>query len=34
MSREPADRYQLVTSAGAFLCEVQEGATYLIGVYD
>ena len=29
-----ADRYQLVTSAGAFLCEVREGSTYLIGVYD
>ncbi len=30
----PADRYQLVTSAGAFLCEVREGKTYLTGVYD
>lgn len=28
------DRYQLVTSAGAFLCEVREGRTYLAGVYD
>lgn len=30
----PADRYQLVTSAGAFLCEVRDGETYLTGVYD
>lgn len=30
----PADRYQIVTSAGAFLCEVREGHTYLTGVYD
>lgn len=29
-----ADRYQLVTSAGAFLCEVRDGMTALIGVYD
>lgn len=29
-----ADRYQLVTSAGAFLCEVREGKTYMTGVYD
>lgn len=29
-----ADRYQLVTSAGAFLCEVRVGRTYLTGVYD
>ncbi len=29
-----ADRYQLVTSAGAFLCEVREGVTYMTGVYD
>lgn len=29
-----ADRYQIVTSAGAYLCEVREGATYLLGVYD
>ena len=28
------DRYQLVTSAGAFLCEVRDGKTYLAGVYD
>jgi protein ImuB len=31
---EAADRYQIVTSAGAFLCEVQSGACYLAGVYD
>ncbi len=30
----PADRYQIVTSAGAYLCEVREGKTYLLGVYD
>jgi protein ImuB len=29
-----ASRYQLVTSAGAMLCEVREGKTYLAGVYD
>ena len=28
------DRYQLVTSAGAFLCVVREGVTYLAGIYD
>jgi protein ImuB len=28
------DRYQLVTSAGAFLCVVREGDTRLAGVYD
>jgi len=32
---EPAaDRYQLVTSAGAFLCEIRQGKTFLVGVYD
>ena len=31
---QAADRYQIVTSAGAFLCEVQGGACYLAGVYD
>ena len=32
---EPAaDRYQIVTSAGAFLCEVREGRCALVGVYD
>jgi len=31
---EAADRYQIVTSAGAFLCELQGGACYLAGVYD
>lgn len=30
----PADRYQIVTSAGAFLCEVRDGETWLVGVYD
>lgn len=34
LGEEPADRYQLVTSAGAFLCEVRSGATWLLGVYD
>ena len=29
-----ADRYQIVTSAGAYLCEVRDGLTYLLGVYD
>ncbi|HXV71156.1 MAG TPA: hypothetical protein VEB69_07095, partial [Acidimicrobiia bacterium] len=29
-----ADRYQLVTSVGAFLCVVAEGRTYLAAVYD
>jgi protein ImuB len=29
-----ADRYQLVTSVGAFLCLVSEGRAYLAGVYD
>ncbi|HKX75293.1 MAG TPA: DNA polymerase Y family protein [Acidimicrobiia bacterium] len=31
---EPADRYQLVTSAGAFLLLVKQGQAYLAGVYD
>jgi protein ImuB len=31
---KPADRYQLVTSVGAFLCEVREGKAYMVGVYD
>jgi protein ImuB len=30
----PADRYQVVTSAGAFLCEVRDGETWLVGIYD
>jgi len=30
----PSDRYQIVTSAGAFLCAVVEGKTYMAGVYD
>lgn len=29
-----ADRYQLVTSAGAFLCEVRPEGTWLVGIYD
>jgi len=29
-----ADRYQVVTSAGAFLCEVRDGRCWLVGVYD
>ena len=28
------DRYQVVTSVGAFLCEVRDGLTYLVGIYD
>lgn len=28
------DQYQLVTSAGALLCEVYEGNAWLVGVYD
>jgi protein ImuB len=31
---EASDRYQIVTSAGAFLCEVRAGRCRLIGVYD
>jgi protein ImuB len=31
---ENADRYQLVTSAGAFLCELRAGTVYLLAVYD
>lgn len=30
----PAERFQLVTSTGALLCEVRGGRTYLTGVYD
>jgi len=29
-----ADRYQLVTSVGGFLCVVAEGRAYLVAVYD
>ena len=29
-----ADRYQLVTSVGAFLCVLSEGKAFLAGVYD
>ena len=28
------DRYQIVTPAGAFLCELHEGDCYLVGIYD
>ncbi len=28
------DRYQMVTSAGAFLCELRDDQTFVIGVYD
>jgi protein ImuB len=30
----PLERYQLVTSAGAFLCEVRNGRTVITGIYD
>ena len=29
-----SDRYQIVTSVGAYLCEVRDARTYLLGVYD
>ncbi|HSM02692.1 MAG TPA: DNA polymerase Y family protein [Acidimicrobiia bacterium] len=29
-----ADRYQIVTSTGAFLCEIREERCWLVGVYD
>ncbi len=29
-----SDRYQIVTSAGAFLCEVTDGEAFLVGIYD
>ncbi len=31
---DPSDRYQIVTSAGAFLCEVRAGRCFLTGIYD
>ena len=31
---EPVDRYQVVTSAGAFLCEVEGERAWVTGVYD
>ncbi|MCH7669956.1 MAG: DNA polymerase Y family protein [Acidobacteria bacterium] len=34
LREEPCDRYQIVTSAGAFLCEVRDGMTWMTGVYD
>lgn len=30
----PSDVYQIVTSAGAMLCRVADGRTYLVGIYD
>ncbi len=30
----PADRYQVVTSAGAFLIETRDGACFVTGIYD
>jgi protein ImuB len=33
-AEHPCERYQLVTSAGAFLCEVRESRTVMVGVYD
>ena len=30
----PSDLYQIVTSAGAMLCQVAEGKTVIVGVYD
>lgn len=30
----PADRYQVVTSAGAFLVEARDGGCFVIGIYD
>lgn len=29
-----ADRYQIVTSVGAYLCEIRDGRTWLLAVYD
>jgi hypothetical protein len=34
MGERDADRYQLVTSVGAFLCVVTEGRAFLAAVYD
>jgi len=34
VGEKDADRYQLVTSVGAFLCVVIEGGAFLAGVYD
>jgi len=31
---DPWDQYQIVTSAGAFLCEIRGGETWLTGIYD
>jgi protein ImuB len=34
VGEKDADRYQLVTSVGAFLCVVADGKAFLAGVYD
>lgn len=34
VGEKDADRYQMVTSVGAFLCVVVEGRSFLAGVYD
>ena len=34
VGEQDADRFQLVTSVGAFLCVVSEGRGFLAGVYD
>jgi protein ImuB len=34
LGERDSDRYQLVTSVGAFLCVVTEGRAFLAGVYD
>lgn len=31
---QPVDRYQVVTSATALLCEVRDGAAFVVGIYD
>ena len=31
---DAADRYQIVTSVGAFLCEVKDGEAWVLGIYD
>jgi protein ImuB len=34
MGEQAVDRYQIVTSAGAFLCVVDRGQAFLVGIYD
>jgi hypothetical protein len=34
VGEKDADRYQIVTSVGAFLCVVTQGKAFLAGVYD